>query len=114
MATRDWRIRIEHMLEAIAKIGRYTRGLTYDELSADEEKVDAVLRNFITIGEAVRHVPDEVRARYASVPWRLMVDMRNVVIHAYPDVDLGIVWDTMQNDLPTVAPLLREILEREP
>jgi hypothetical protein len=61
---RKWAFRIEHILEAIAKIQRYTQGMTEESFAADERTVDAVIRNFQVIGEAVRHVPRDVQARY--------------------------------------------------
>jgi uncharacterized protein with HEPN domain len=114
MTTRDWRVRIDDILEAIDKIERYTAGLTnHDTFAADEKTADAVLRNFEIIGEAAGHVPSAVQARYPAVPWAKMRGMRNVVLHGYQDVDLEIVWDTLRNDLPPLVPQLREILERE-
>jgi uncharacterized protein with HEPN domain len=63
-ADKRWQVRIEHILEAIGKIERYTTGLTEAAFATQDMIVDAVIRNFQVIGEAVRHVPDEVQARY--------------------------------------------------
>lgn len=114
MSARDWRVRIDDILEAAEKIGRYTAGLTYDEFAADEKVIDAVLRNVEIIGEAARHVPDEVTIRYPAVPWRRMRAMRNIVIHSYRRVDLKIVWDTLRSGVPELAPLLRQLLNDQP
>jgi uncharacterized protein with HEPN domain len=57
MTAHDWRVRIGDMLEAIAEIGRYSAGYTFDTFIADEKAVDAVVRNVEIIGEAARHVP---------------------------------------------------------
>jgi uncharacterized protein with HEPN domain len=59
---REWRFRAKHIIDAIDKIKRYTAAMTYEEFAADERTVDAVIRNFLVIGEATRHVPDDVRA----------------------------------------------------
>lgn len=113
MPSRLWRFRLHDILEAIDRIQSYTRGLTYDQFQLDRKTVDAVERNFILIGEAARHVPDEVTGRYPAVPWRNMRDMRNVVVHGYWGVDLERVWDAIQQDLPPLVPLLRQVLEHE-
>ena len=113
MPPRNWRIRIQDILGAISKIERYTAGLSFESFAEDEKTVDAVLRNIEVIGEAARHVPDIVRARYPTVNWRQVAGMRNVVIHQYPTVDLEIVWDTVVNDLPHLAGQLTDILKRE-
>ena len=110
---RNWSGRIQDMLDAVGAIAEYTDGMTIDSFTADRRTVDAVVRNIEIIGEAARHVPDEVRARYPAVPWQAMNDMRNVVIHNYPTVDLPTVWDVISNRLPPLVTILREVLERE-
>ena len=110
MPPRDWRMRIEDILEAIAKVQEYTRGMTLESFRGDARTVDAVLRNIAVIGEAAGHVPPEVAAAHADVPWRQMRDFRNVVVHAYFGVQLSILWETVQRDLPPLAPLVRRIL----
>ena len=114
MPLREWKLRIEHILEALDRIGRYTQGMTFEEFAADERTIDAVVRNFTVIGEAARHVPAEVTSQYPSLPWREMWDMRNIVVHAYFGVSEQILWDTIQTDLPPLLAPLREVLEREP
>ncbi|HUP58793.1 MAG TPA: DUF86 domain-containing protein [Thermoanaerobaculia bacterium] len=105
---REWRFRIEHIVEAIEKIMRYTEAMTYEQFAADERTVDAVIRNFLVIGEATRNVPDHVRASAAGIPWKLMEGMRHVLVHDYDAVRLDTVWQTVREDLPPlIAPLRR-------
>ena len=107
---REWNFRIEHIVEAIAKIHRYTADMTFEQFAADERTVDAVIRNFLVIGEATRHVPDDVRASTPTIPWKLMEGMRHVLVHDYDTVRLDMVWQTVSEDLPPlVAPLRRLI-----
>jgi uncharacterized protein with HEPN domain/predicted nucleotidyltransferase len=114
MPRRAWTGRVEDILDAAAAIADYTEGMTFDTFTADRRTVDAVVRNVGIIGEAARHVPEDIRQRYPAVPWAKMYDMRNVVVHDYPGVDLTIVWEVVRNYLPPLVPVLREILEREP
>jgi uncharacterized protein with HEPN domain len=86
MPRRQWKLRIRHILDAIAKIRVYTAGMSLATFSANDLVVDAVLRNFMVIGEATRHIPTYVTTAYPQIPWRLMQDMRNVVVHDYPNV----------------------------
>jgi uncharacterized protein with HEPN domain/predicted nucleotidyltransferase len=109
----DWTGRVEDILDAVAKIERYTRGMTFDSFAANDLVADAVVRNIEIIGEAARHIPDEVRARYPGVPWARMNDMRNVVIHNYPNVDLAIDWEVIRDHLPPLVPIPRDVLKRE-
>lgn len=99
MPPRDWKLRIEDILDAIEKIQRYTAEMTFDKFVADEMRLDAVVRNITTIGEAARHVPKDVQDRYPNVPWADMRDIRNVVTHEYFRLSLPILWHTTQQNL---------------
>ena len=113
MSPRAWRHRIEDILQAIRKIREYTRDLTSKDLANDDKTVDAVVRNFIVIGEAARHVPEEISTRHPSIPWRLMADMCNFAVHEYFGVSLTTIWECVQHDLPPLEPLLEDLLQKE-
>jgi uncharacterized protein with HEPN domain len=70
-----------------------------------------VVRNLIVIGEAARHVPDEVVAANPQIPWARMRGMRNLVVHEYFGVDVDVLWDTVTGNLPALLPLLRDLLD---
>jgi uncharacterized protein with HEPN domain len=113
--SRDWRLRIEDMLEAIARIQRYTAGMSAADFAANELVLDAVIRNFAIIGEAAGHLPAAVTDQYPQVPWRVMSRMRNILVHQYFGVSIPILWETLQVDLPPlVEPLQRLLAERDP
>jgi uncharacterized protein with HEPN domain len=113
-AERHWQLRIEHILEAIRKIQRYTAGLSEEGFASNDMAVDAVIRNFQVIGEAARHVPDDIQARYPEVPWSLMQGMRHILVHDYFTVKLDIVWRTVQQSLPPLVEPLRRIMQENP
>ncbi len=92
---------LEDILEAIAKIERYTQGLSLETFRENDMAVDAVIRNFEVIGEAVRHIPDDVKERYPDVEWKEAAGFRNILIHDYFGIDVEAVWDTMKNNIPT-------------
>jgi uncharacterized protein with HEPN domain len=106
---REWTFRIHHILAAIEKIDRYTANMTFEQFAADERTIDAVIRNFLVIGEATRHVPDYVRASAPEIPWRLMEGMRHVLVHGYDVVNLDTIWQTVTEDLPPLGGPLRRI-----
>ena len=110
MSPEEWRVRIEDILDAIGRIQHYTADLEREDFYAEQMVQDAVIRNFTVTGE---DVPYETRSRYPNIPWNRMRGMRNFVVHGYSDVDPRIVWDTIQDDLPSLKPKLEEILERE-
>jgi uncharacterized protein with HEPN domain len=108
---RKWALRIEHILDAIAKIQLYTTGLDETSFGGNSMVVDAVIRNLQVIGEAARHVPQDVQDRFPNVPWKLMMGTRHVIVHRYDVVRLDIIWHTVQDDLPPLVPHLRGVLE---
>jgi uncharacterized protein with HEPN domain len=105
--------RLEDILEAVRKIQRYASGLNLAAFEADEKTVDAVVRNFIIIGEASNHVSPELMARYPNVPWHQMRGLRNIAVHEYARVNTRVIWETVTLHLPALIPLPGEIIERE-
>jgi len=109
--SRHWRMRIEDILECVAKIEQYTAGMTFADFCADPMTVDAVYRNLEVIGEAARHIPTEIASRHPDVPWSRMRGMRNVLIHEYFGADLETIWKTIHSNLPRLPDALRRVLE---
>ncbi len=109
---RDYRVYIDDILEAIKRIKKYTDELTFDKFTQDIKTIDAVIRNFEIIGEATKHITDEVRKEYPDVPWKIMAGMRDKLIHEYFGVKLGVLWETIKKRLPEVKPLIEEVLEK--
>lgn len=78
MPYRDWRFRIDDIIEAINKIDRYTGGIDFDSWLKDEKTIDAVIRNIEVIGEASSHLPKEIQEQFEDVPWKMMRGIRNI------------------------------------
>jgi len=78
MPSRDWRLRLQDILESISEIEQRTKAMTFEEFAKNQTNIKAVLYDFIIIGEATRNVPKEIQSRYPLIPWRLMAGMRNV------------------------------------
>ncbi len=113
MPTREWVFRINDILESIEKICRYTDGMNFESFSADDKTVDAVIRNLEVIGEAARHIPEEIQKQYPDLPLPEMRGIRNVLIHEYFGVSLPIIWETTQKNLPPLVPVLKKILQNK-
>ncbi len=110
MSPRSWEERIQDILAAIAEINAFTAGMSRDEFLADAKTLKAVVADLTILGEAATYVPDSVVQAHPSIPWALMRGMRNRIVHGYFHVDPIIVWDTCQNDLPALSPLLQKLL----
>jgi uncharacterized protein with HEPN domain len=111
--SRDYRLFLEDMQTSSGKIVRYTRGLNKKEFLKDEKTYDAVVRNLTVIGEAVKHIPDKVRERYAQLEWREIAGFRDIAIHEYFGIDEEILWDIIQNEIPSLLAKLRGIVAQE-
>lgn len=103
---RDWRQYLDDIRASCNKIIRFTEGMDLPDFRADEKTYDAVLRNLEIIGEAARHVPDDVREAMSTVPWRKISGLRDIVAHAYFGVDDDIVWDVVRNKVPELLAAL--------
>jgi uncharacterized protein with HEPN domain len=99
------------MLESAKIALEYVLGKTWDDFSGDMQCQDAVVRRIEIIGEAARRLSQETRDQHPQVPWREITSMRNLVIHEYDVVDIGQVWDTVQNKIP---PLIEELAKIVP
>ena len=110
---RNWRLRIQDIVECAEKVEEYTRGLDFDSFSGNQMVIDATTRNLEIMGKAARHVPPGIQARCPEVDWRRMNDMRNVLIHAYTIVDLDLVCGVIQNRVTPTRERLQRFLEEE-
>lgn len=99
------------ILEAAKIATSYIHGKSKEDFLDDLQCQDAVIRRLEVIGEAARRVSKETQTHLANLPWNEMVSMRNVMIHEYDDIDVEIIWETVQNDLPPIINSLQKILK---
>lgn len=97
------------MLESAQAVLEYLAGKTWEEFSKDVLLQDAVVRRLEIIGEAAGRVSAETQKKYAYIPWMAMRGTRNRVIHGYDTVQLDIIWDIAQDDLPGLISELKKI-----
>ena len=91
---------IKHILESIGDIESFTKEISKDVFFKNKEKQNAVVRSLEVIGEAVKNIPDNLKKKYSSVPWREISGTRDKIIHHYFGVDLNIVWDIVKINIP--------------
>lgn len=104
---------LEDIQSASEKAMAFLGSMSLEAFAGDEKTVFAVVRALEIVGEATKHIPQEVRDRHPDVPWRAMAGIRDKLIHDYVSVSLEIVWKTVIEKLPTLVPSLRRILEEE-
>ena len=103
-------IRLQHMLDAAREALAFTEGKARGALDGNRMLVLSLVKSIEIIGEAATKVSAESREAQPEIPWASIVAMRNRLIHAYFDVDLDRVWDTMTDDLPHLLTLLERIV----
>jgi uncharacterized protein with HEPN domain len=111
---RDIKLYLEDILAAIEKINAYTEGISFEQLHQQGMLLDAVLHNLEIIGEAAKHMPNDLRARYPQVEWRKIAGLRDIVAHEYFGISLEIVWDILKNKLPELRIQVKNMLEAQP
>ncbi|KAB2951922.1 DUF86 domain-containing protein [Heliorestis acidaminivorans] len=94
------RIYLVHMLDSIEKIESYLQIISQEEFYQSTQLQDAVIRRLEIIGEAANKVSREFQQRHTTIPWSMIISMRNMLIHEYFGVDLDIVWDTYVYNIP--------------
>jgi len=112
MSKREIKILLDDMIEAIGKIDRYIKGMTFDDFVNDSKTVDAVVRNLEVIGEAANRIPRSFQQQHPEIEWRQIIGLRNRVIHDYFGIDYDIVWYVITKDLKKLKNKLKNILKK--
>jgi uncharacterized protein with HEPN domain len=107
---RDESVYLRHMLDAIARIETYLQGIDEAHFLQQSLIQDGVIRQLEVIGEAVKRLSEELKARHSHVPWQDIAGMRDKLIHGYFGVDLEKVWLTAQDDLPILKAEVTKML----
>lgn len=110
-ASRDELIFLEDISDCIGKIEQYVTGLTEREFEESTEKQDAVIRRIEIIGEAVKNISDETKNKYPNIEWRDIAGMRDVVIHQYFGVTIGMVWKVATSDILKLRKKIQEVIK---
>ncbi len=103
-------IRLRHMLEAAEEAMAFSVGKGRSDLDSNRMLRFALVRAIEIVGEAANQVSPEGRAALPDIAWASMVGMRNRIVHAYFDIDLDRVWETVTEDLPPLMDQLRRAL----
>ena len=107
------RLFLADILKSCDKIANYiAEGL--DGFLANEMVQDAVIRNLEIIGEAVKNLSAETKARASDQPWRQIAGMRDKLIHQYFGVNLARVWETAFQILPSFRSVILELINDLP
>ena len=105
---------LDHIRQAASDAISFVEGLSKEEFLEDRRTQQAVVMSLIIIGEASTKIMDQnpdFTAVHIQIPWRSMRGMRNRIAHGYFDINLDVVWDTIQSALPDLLKLLPVVSE---
>lgn len=111
---REWRFYVKDMVSFCEKVIDFTQGLDAVSFPVDVMRYDATLRNLELIGEAAMHVPAEMRELAPDVPWRMVVALRNRLIHGYLGIDDDTLWSIVRDDVQPLRDSLAKLLNSLP
>lgn len=112
MTRHDDIIRLRHMLDHAREAVKMAEGKNRTALRNDRMLELALVRLIEIVGEAAGKVSSDGKARFAGVPWPQIIATRNRLIHGYDAVDLDVLWDTIENDLPDLISKLEKELSK--
>ena len=101
------------ILTACENILCYKEGYDYEMFIGDRKTQDAIIRNIEIVGEAVKNISETLKEKYPEIAWKEIAKTRDKLIHSYFGVDLDIVWDIINIDIPHLREQMKEIIQKE-
>ncbi len=109
MSKRPVDLLLDDICEALDRIEQYISGMSFDVFSKDRKSIDAVVRNLEIIGEASNRLPADFKNSHSQIQWHKVVGLRHRIVHEYFGIDLQIVWQILQKDLPSLREAISQI-----
>jgi len=105
--------RLEHIIEAINRIIKFTSKMTYPDFVKNEMAQFAIIKNFEIIGEAAYHLPVEFRKENEEkIEWRKIIAFRHILVHDYYKINTEIIWNAIQGKIKELKIEVRKLIER--
>ena len=106
--------RPRHMLDAARETLSFAQGQTQENLDHDRKSAFAIAKALEIIGEAANNVSENTRLELNEIQWLDIIGMRHRLVHAYFEIDLTVLWKTLEKDIPPLIAGLEALLENRP
>jgi uncharacterized protein with HEPN domain len=98
--SKDYLLYVDHILESIAVIESFVSSTNFEQFRIDKIRYHGVLYNLQTMAESTKRLPEHIKQKYPSIPWRNIAGFRNIIVHEYLEgVDTNVVWHIVTNEL---------------
>lgn len=108
---RNNKLYVKDILAAIEAIEHFVENCDFEEFKKNDLVASAVVRKFEIIGEAAKNIPGSLLKKYPQIPWKEMAGMRDRLIHFYFGVKYDLVWNTIQQIIPSIKPALEKMFD---
>jgi len=109
---REYSDYLRDILDAIEKIELFIEGMDFEKFSRDAKTIFAVVRALEIIGEASKKIPEMPKKQNPGLPWREMAGIRDKLIHEYFGTNIQVVWNTVNEDVPKLKPVISTMLAK--
>ena len=106
---RDDRLRLKHMLDAATQARDFAKDKRRNDLESEPMLLHALVRLIEIIGEAANGISSDFQNNHPEIPWIDIISMRNRLIHRYFDINLDVVWKTIDHDIPMLIEQLNKL-----
>lgn len=101
---------LNDIMESLNLIEQFVEGMKLEDFKNDIKTSDAVIKRFENIGEATKHIPEEIKVRYPEIPWKEMAGMRDKLVHFYFGVKHELVWTAIKSRIPAIKPIIEKMV----
>lgn len=112
--SRTYKLYLQDILTAISRIEQLHIHMTEADFKANDLRVDGILFNLITIGEAIKNIPEEIRSQHPTTRWKEISRFRDRLVHHYFSLDFNIIWEIVTLHLPVLKTEVESLLSSLP
>ena len=102
---------IRDIKESVERIISYIHNTEYEDFAHDNKTQDAVIRNIEIMGETVKSLSETLKKDNPDIPWKNIAGTRDKLIHDYFGVNIDIVWNIAEKEMPTILPKIKSIIQ---